>query len=127
MICLAQRRIADAVSPSRLWLSTLWLYCTLTATKNRISPAVNQRWARPPVAQLVSRDAMKENRDPWYVRLPDGRVLKAKSTDAVRHHLEAGNIPRNSYARRDPTEEWVELTWIAEFSPDAARRRAEEP
>jgi hypothetical protein len=59
---------------------------------------------------------MKENRDPWFIRLPDGRVLKAKSTDAVRHHLEAGHIPRNSYARRDASEEWVALTWIQEFS-----------
>lgn len=69
---------------------------------------------------------MKENRDPWYIRLPDGRVLKAKSTDAVRHHLEAGNIPRNSTARRDPSEEWVALSWVQEFTAGVGNR-AEDP
>jgi hypothetical protein len=59
---------------------------------------------------------MKEHHDPWYVRLPDGRVVKAKSTSSVRHHVEAGNIPLNSMARRDSREEWVSLTWIAEFT-----------
>ena len=59
---------------------------------------------------------MKEHHDPWYVRLPDGKIIKAKSTSSVRHHVEAGNIPLNSMARRDTEEEWVSLVWISEFA-----------
>jgi hypothetical protein len=65
---------------------------------------------------------MKEHHDPWYVRLPDGRVVKAKSTSSVRHHVEAGNIPLNSRARRDSREEWVSLTRIAEFTDFGVNR-----
>ncbi len=66
---------------------------------------------------------MKDHHDPWYVRLPDGRVVKAKSTSSVRHHVEAGNIPLNSMARRESGEEWVSLTWIAEFTDLSPGRR----
>src|SRR5271157_369106 len=59
---------------------------------------------------------MKAHYDPWYLRLPDGHVVKAKSTTSVRHHVEAGNIPLNSMARRDAKQEWKTLTWIAEFT-----------
>jgi hypothetical protein len=59
---------------------------------------------------------MKEHYDPWFVRLPDGRTIKAKSTGSVRHHVEAGHIPLNSMVRRDPEEEWVALVWVAEFA-----------
>ncbi|HJZ91292.1 MAG TPA: hypothetical protein VKE40_10505 [Gemmataceae bacterium] len=59
---------------------------------------------------------MKDRYDPWYVRLPDGRTIKAKSTTSVRHHVEAGHIPLNSMVRRDPDEEWVALVWVAEFA-----------
>jgi hypothetical protein len=59
---------------------------------------------------------MKDHYDPWYVRLPDGRTIKAKSTASVRHHVEAGHVPLNSMVRRDPEEEWVALVWVAEFA-----------
>ena len=59
---------------------------------------------------------MKNHYDPWYVRLPDGRTIKAKSTASVRHHVEAGQIPLNSLVRRDSNEEWVALVWVAEFA-----------
>lgn len=59
---------------------------------------------------------MKEHYDPWFVRLPDGRTIKAKSTSSVRHHVGAGHIPLNSMVRRDPDEEWVALVWVAEFA-----------
>jgi hypothetical protein len=59
---------------------------------------------------------MKEQYDPWYVRLPDGRTIKAKSTASVRHHVEAGHVPLNSLVRRDSNEEWVGLVWVAEFA-----------
>jgi hypothetical protein len=59
---------------------------------------------------------MKERYDPWYIQMPDGRIVKAKSTASVRHHVEAGNIPSNSMARRSSDDEWQALNWIAEFS-----------
>jgi hypothetical protein len=59
---------------------------------------------------------MKEHYDPWFVRLPDGRTIKAKSTASIRHHVESGNIPLNSMVRRDSDEEWAALVWVAEFA-----------
>jgi hypothetical protein len=66
---------------------------------------------------------MKNGHIPWYVRLPDGRIVTAKSTASVRHHVESGNIPLNSMARRDMAEEWTSLAWIAEFSDLAGGSR----
>ena len=59
---------------------------------------------------------MNEHHDRWYVRLPDGRTIKAKSTDSVRHHAAAGHIPLNSLVRRHSDEEWLDLIWVAEFA-----------
>ncbi len=59
---------------------------------------------------------MNDSRDPWYVRFPDGRVIKAKSTSSLRHHLESGNIPKNALVRRDKMDEWQELQWVREFA-----------
>lgn len=63
---------------------------------------------------------MRDHYDPWYVRLPDGRTIKAKSTASVRHHVQAGHIPLNSMVRRDSEEEWAALVWVAEFADLAA-------
>jgi hypothetical protein len=65
---------------------------------------------------------MSRAADPWYVRLPDGRVMRAGSTAAVRHHLEAGRIPTDSRVRRPSDDEWQTLDWTAEFSDLAAQR-----
>jgi hypothetical protein len=70
---------------------------------------------------------MRDHYDPWYVRLPDGRTIKAKSTASVRHHIEAGHIPLNSMVRRDSAEEWVNLVWVAEFSDLGARPGGQPP
>jgi hypothetical protein len=59
---------------------------------------------------------MKTQHDPWYLRLPDGRVVKAKSTSSVRHHIETGDVPLSSMARRHSYDEWVSLSWLAEFA-----------
>jgi hypothetical protein len=59
---------------------------------------------------------MKDRYDPWYVQLPDGRVVKAKSTASVRHHVSAGHIPLNSMARREHHETWQMLTRIGAFA-----------
>jgi len=70
---------------------------------------------------------MKDYYDPWFVRLPDGRTIKAKSTTSVRHHIEAGHVPLNSMVRRDSSEEWVSLIWVAEFADFGASSGATPP
>ena len=67
---------------------------------------------------------MSRASDPWYVRFPDGRVMRASSTAALRHHLETGRIPSDSRVRRSPEEEWTALDWTAEFSDLAPQRLA---
>jgi hypothetical protein len=66
---------------------------------------------------------MKTASDAWYVRLPDGRILKASSTRAVRHHLSSGRIPLDSRVRRTSDEEWVSLELTHEFA-ELIRERA---
>jgi hypothetical protein len=72
---------------------------------------------------------MSQASDLWYVRLPDGQIVRANSTEAVRHHLESGRIPRESWVRRAPEEEWVSLEWVPEFAglggAEAPPRRGE--
>src|SRR5262245_24505210 len=60
--------------------------------------------------------AMSQVSDTWYVRLPDGRIVRASSTDAVRHHMQSGRIPLDSRVRRSPEEEWATLEWTSEFA-----------
>jgi hypothetical protein len=59
---------------------------------------------------------MSKARDTWYIRLPSGHELKAKSTAAVNHHIQTGTIPKSSRARRSRDEEWMQLEWHAEFT-----------
>ncbi len=54
--------------------------------------------------------------DFWYVRFPDGRVLRAASTAVLRQELSARRIPLGSTVRRSPSEEWVSLAWTQEFA-----------
>jgi len=68
---------------------------------------------------------MKERPDAWYIRLPDGRIVKAKSTLSVQHHIESGNIPLNSLARRASEEEWVTVSWVKEISVKKTEREPE--
>ena len=58
---------------------------------------------------------MGEASEPWYVRFPNGRVIRARSTKSLRHHLKSGRIPADARVRRSPSEEWVALEWTAEF------------
>ncbi|HEV3263195.1 MAG TPA: hypothetical protein VG013_40545 [Gemmataceae bacterium] len=59
---------------------------------------------------------MSQASDAWYVLLPDGNVVRAASTLAVRNHVGSGRIPRTSRIRRTPDEEWVGLEWTEEFA-----------
>jgi hypothetical protein len=54
--------------------------------------------------------------DVWFIRFPDGRVLRAASTSVVREQLGSGRIPPGSRVRRSPDEEWVALEWTQEFA-----------
>jgi hypothetical protein len=63
--------------------------------------------------------------DSWYVRFPDGRVLRADSTAAVRQYLGSGRIPAESSVRRSPDEEWVSLEWSEEFADVLKARRSQ--
>src|SRR5262249_19081188 len=65
---------------------------------------------------------MVRARDVWFIRLPDGREWKAKSTRAVVYHIENGNIPPSSRVRRHLDEEWMALEWTSEFSPTVTGR-----
>jgi hypothetical protein len=62
------------------------------------------------------RNVMSPVDDVWYVRFPDGQVVRAQSTEAVRRHLISGRIPRGSLVRRSPEEEWTSLEWVPELS-----------
>jgi hypothetical protein len=69
---------------------------------------------------------MTPTADAWYVRLPDGRVLRAASTAIVRQNLGTGRIPAGSRVRRTPDEEWTALEWMEEFA-DLLKRSQESP
>jgi hypothetical protein len=70
---------------------------------------------------------MSQTSDFWFVRLPDGRILRAASTRIVRQELGAGRIPPDSTVRRSPNEEWVALEWTREFSDLIERRSGDTP
>lgn len=59
---------------------------------------------------------MNRASEAWYIRLPDGRVLHARSTAAVRHHVLQGNVPRTCWVRRTPQEKWQALGSVPEFA-----------
>src|SRR5688572_1940742 len=59
---------------------------------------------------------MSKARDIWYVRFPDGQVVRAKSTASVRRHLEKGRIPLDCRVRRSGQYEWITLEWTPEFA-----------
>ena len=59
---------------------------------------------------------MSEASDHWFIRLPDGRVLRAANTTVVRQQVVIGKIPPNSSVRRSPEDEWTALEWTREFA-----------
>jgi hypothetical protein len=66
---------------------------------------------------------MSRPSDAWFVRFPDGRVMHANSTVAVRHHLQAGRIPADSRVRRTIKEDWTSLDKAPEFADLVPKRR----
>lgn len=54
--------------------------------------------------------------DPWFIRLPDGRVLRAKNAELLRKFLKTGRIPWDSRVRRAPDDPWQTLDRAPEFA-----------
>ena len=59
---------------------------------------------------------MSEASDHWYIRFPDGRVVRAANSTVVRQQVTLGKIPINSSVRRSPGDEWTTLEWTREFA-----------
>jgi hypothetical protein len=59
---------------------------------------------------------MRETADLWYLRLPNGRVLRAAGAAVVRQHLASGRIPAGTRMRRSLDEEWHSLERYPEFA-----------
>jgi hypothetical protein len=59
---------------------------------------------------------MATSSDLWYVRLPDGRVLHARSTNALRRYLTKGRIPWDIRVRRSSDARWQTLDRTPEFA-----------
>src|SRR5438067_1752684 len=68
---------------------------------------------------------MSEVADVWFIRYPDGHIVRAASTAIVRQHLGSGRIPPASMVRRSPDEEWVSLAWTKEFVDLVGEARAD--
>jgi hypothetical protein len=54
--------------------------------------------------------------DLWYVRFPNGRILRARTTEALRRNLKSGRIPWESRVRRSAEEPWQTLERTPEFA-----------
>src|ERR1043166_6628652 len=59
---------------------------------------------------------MASSVDLWYIRLPDGRVLRARGTEMLRRILKTGRIPWDCRVRRDPDAPWQTLVRTPEFA-----------
>ena len=59
---------------------------------------------------------MATDADLWFIRLPDGRVLRAKSTEALRRYLKTGGIPWDSRVRRSNEAPWQTLDDVDAFA-----------
>jgi hypothetical protein len=65
---------------------------------------------------------MHDYDDVWFVRLPNGKVLRANATQAVRDSLRDGHIPLTSEVRRSSDDDWLALEWVEAFA-DLVHRR----
>src|SRR5437764_14725476 len=77
---------------------------------------------------------MNDLADSWYIRYPDGRVLRATSTATVRQQLGAGRMPSGTLVRRSADAPWQALERVREFAdlapapaPDEAEPSAPRP
>ena len=54
--------------------------------------------------------------DLWFIRLPDGRTLRARNTEALRRYLKTGRIPWESRVRQSADAAWQTLDRTPEFA-----------
>ena len=59
---------------------------------------------------------MATGSDLWYIRFPNGRILRARTTEALRRNLKSGRIPWESRVRRSVKEPWQKLERTPEFA-----------
>src|SRR5258708_2906716 len=76
-----------------------------------------------PTGLLVMASAAES----WYVRLPDGRTLRARNADILRGYLSTGRIPSESTVRRSGEEEWRPLERVAELAAALPSRQVRVP
>jgi hypothetical protein len=50
---------------------------------------------------------MRDTTDLWYLRFPDGRVLRAAGTAVVRQQMVSGRIPAGTQVRRSLNDDWA--------------------
>ncbi len=54
--------------------------------------------------------------DSWYVRFPDGRIIRAGSTSFVRQNIQQGFYSPNCMVRRPGEQDWLTLERTREFA-----------
>jgi hypothetical protein len=59
---------------------------------------------------------MATSNDLWYIRLPDGRTLRVRTTEMLRRFLKTNRIPWDSRVRRFPEDPWQTLDRTPEFA-----------
>ena len=69
---------------------------------------------------------MASTSDLWFIRLPDGRILRARNTEALRRYLKTGRIPWESRVRQSADAPWQTLDRTPEFASLVPTDRAEE-
>jgi len=69
---------------------------------------------------------MATDADLWFIRLPDGRVLRAKNTEQLRRYLKTGGIPWDSRVRRSTEAPWQTLDDVEAFADLVPRDSAPE-
>ena len=65
--------------------------------------------------------------DLWYVRLPNGRVVRTRSTKSLRQFVKSGRIPQRVHARRTNADPWQTLNQIKELADLAPKKRNATP
>ena len=61
-----------------------------------------------------------QDNDIWFVRLPDGRIIRSRNTVSLRYHVRKGRIPLTSRIRRSAQGAWQSLEEVQELADVAA-------
>jgi hypothetical protein len=58
---------------------------------------------------------MPDTKDLWYIRLPDGRVLRSTDVSRIRRQIAAGRLPPGTHVRR-PEGDWRDIERVEELA-----------